>query len=49
MQLVTVSGSPSVNQVADENGCDWRDIADANPDAGDLMNLEPGTTLVLPA
>lgn len=48
VQLVTVSGSPSVNQVAADNNCDWRDVADANPDAGDLMNLEPGTTLVLP-
>ncbi len=49
VELVTVSGSPSINQIADENNCDWRDVADANPDAGDLMNLEPGTTLVLPA
>lgn len=48
VQLVTISGSPSVNQVAADNNCEWRDIADANPDAGDLMNLEPGTTLVLP-
>lgn len=50
VSLVTVSGSPSVNQVADENNCDWRDIADANPDLGDdLMSIPPGTTVVLPA
>lgn len=46
VSLIEVSGSPSINQVAAENDCDWRELADANPDAGDLMSMQPGTTLV---
>jgi hypothetical protein len=46
VSLIEVSGSPSINQVAAQNDMDWRDLAAANPGAGDLMSMEPGTTLV---
>lgn len=46
VSLIEVSGSPSINQVAAENDCDWRELADANPDIDDLTALEPGITLV---
>ena len=46
VSLIEVSGSPSINQVAAQNDMDWRDLAAANPGAGDLMSLEPGITLV---